>query len=224
MYWTSGTSSLCFLNHKHLSSHHHRHDWVHAKRKADLSVLGDRILVEINVECWRRIAGILLSQNRMKPKDDAEPQAVATTTKSVPWRRRSLRGKQCRTELAQGSQGQPMQAGSSSTATPVVTKPGPGTHDAVATGRDHHGTGNLRAGTDVSDPLPSELREQDPSIKQSQQTHSPSTCSVSPILVMEDVSVCRSCDLLEHFHHLSVIDILDFLGMIVKSSVLKLFF
>ena len=89
---------------------------------------------------------------------------------------------------------------------------------------DHYGTGNLRAGTDVSDPLPSELREQDPSIKQSQQTHSPSTCSVSPILVMEDVSVCRSCDLLEHCHHLSVIDICDFLGMIVKSSVLKLFF
>ena len=44
MYWTSGTSSLCFLNHKHLSSHHHRNYWVHVKRKADLSVPEIKIL------------------------------------------------------------------------------------------------------------------------------------------------------------------------------------
>ena len=45
-----------------------------------------------------------------------------------------------------------------------------------------------------------------------------SVASVSAQLVMEDMNVCRACDSLEYVSHLRIVDLCDFLGVIVMSS------
>ena len=47
-----------------------------------------------------------------------------------------------------------------------------------------------------------------------------SVVSVSAQLVMEDVNVCRACDSLKYLSHLGIVDLCDFLEVIVKTCLL----
>ena len=57
----------------------------------------------------------------MKPKDDAQPQAIATTTKSVPVEQKKPTGPAVQHGGSSGS-AEPVGAGTSSTMTPVVAR------------------------------------------------------------------------------------------------------
>ena len=98
-----------------------------------------------NAECLRRNERILLQQSRMKPKDDAQPQAIATTTKSVPREQEQPSGPTIQRGGSSGST-RPAGAGSSSAMTPSAQherrRDGHlGTlHDAAETGQDHYGS------------------------------------------------------------------------------------
>ena len=99
---------------------------------------------------------ILLQQSRMKPEVDAQPQATATTTKSCPWRKRSLTGPATQHCASSASAG-PTVVGTSATPTPIVAMSEPATNvdamvneESCATSLKRAktiiGIGNLRAG------------------------------------------------------------------------------
>ena len=44
--------------------------------------------------------------------------------------------------------------------------------------------------------------------------------SVSAQLMMKDVNVCRACDSLKYLSHLSIVELCDFLGVIIKKRLM----